>query len=219
MNRFLHFPLVIFSIVLITATAAFAQYNPESYSALKWRLIGPHRAGRVTCVAGIPGKPAIYYFGTPGGGVWKTTNSGRVWKPIFDDVHVASIGALALAPSNPEIVYVGTGEQTQGNGVYKSTDGGKTWTNVGLRETHYITSIIVDPRDPNIILVGAFGEQTPSQARGVFKTTDGGKTWKQVFFPGDRISIADMCAAPNDGRVVYTATWPLRFNPNEQQAE
>src|SRR6266850_217893 len=119
-----------------------AQYHPESFSAMKWRLIGPHRAGRVTCVAGIPGKPAIYYFGTPGGGVWKTTNGGRVWKPIFDDVHVASIGALALAPSNPEIIYVGTGEETAGNGMYKSTDAGKTWSHIGLDDTRYITGII-----------------------------------------------------------------------------
>src|SRR5256886_14023566 len=124
MNRFLHFPLVIFSIVLITATAAFAQYNPESFSAMKWRLIGPHRAGRVTTVAGIPGKPSIYYFGTPGGGVWKTSDGGRTWKPIFDGVHVPSIGAVVVAPSNPNIVYVGTGEQLEGNGVYKSTDAG-----------------------------------------------------------------------------------------------
>src|SRR5713101_9497096 len=102
MNRFLRFVLVIFSVLLIT-TAAVAQYNPDSFSAMKWRLVGPHRAGRVTCVAGIPGKPAIYYFGTPGGGVWKTTNGGRVWKPIFDDARVASIGALAVAPSNTDI--------------------------------------------------------------------------------------------------------------------
>jgi photosystem II stability/assembly factor-like uncharacterized protein len=214
------FALLFGCALLFTSVAADGQqYDTNLYAGMQWRLIGPHRAGRVTAVAGIPGQPAIYYMGTPGGGVWKTIDGGRVWKPIFDDAHVASIGAIALAPSNPEIVYVGTGEQTQGNGVYKSTDGGKTWTNTGLRETHYISSVIVDPRDPNIVLVGAFGEQTPSQARGVFKTTDGGKTWKQVFFPGDRISIADMCAAPNDGRVVYAATWPLRFNPNEQQAE
>src|SRR5438270_11817163 len=141
------------------------QYGPEFYSGMRWRLIGPFRAGRVTAVAGIAGRPAVYYMATPGGGVWKTTDGGQVWKPIFDDARVASVGALALAPSNPEIIYVGTGEQTEGDGVYKSTDGGATWTNIGLRETHYITSIIVDPNDPNVVLVGAFGDQTPSQAR------------------------------------------------------
>ncbi|HEX3558811.1 MAG TPA: hypothetical protein VHU19_06390 [Pyrinomonadaceae bacterium] len=195
------------------------QYGPDMFAGMRWRLIGPHRAGRVTAVAGIPGRPAVYYMATPGGGVWKTTDGGLVWKPIFDDARVASIGALALAPSNPEIVYVGTGEQTEGDGVYKSTDGGATWTNVGLRETHYITSIIVDPRDPNVVIVGAFGDQTPSQAHGVFKTTDGGKSWKQTLFPGDRTSIADMCAAPGDSRALYAATWPLRFAPGERQED
>src|SRR5438094_4103024 len=151
MNPLARFSLIIVSII-VTAQFAFAQYNPQSFSAMQWRLVGPHRAGRVTSVAGIPGQPAIYYFGTPGGGVWKTTNGGRVWKPIFDDAHVASIGAIALAPSNPEIIYVGTGEETPGNGVYKSTDAGKTWTNVGLTDARYITAILVDTRDPNIVL-------------------------------------------------------------------
>ena len=106
---------------LVVSTIAFAQqYDPQSFSAMKWRLIGPHRAGRVTTVAGIPGNAAIYYFGTPGGGLWKTVDGGRVWKPIFDDVHVASIGAVAIAPSNPNIVYVGTGDQLEGDGVYKT---------------------------------------------------------------------------------------------------
>src|SRR5947207_12981488 len=117
---------------LVVTSIAFAQYNEKTFSAMQWRLVGPHRAGRVTTVAGIPGRPAIYYFGTPGGGVWKTINGGRLWKPIFDDAHVASIGALALAPSNPEIIYVGTGEETVGNGIYKSSDGCKTCSNIGL---------------------------------------------------------------------------------------
>jgi photosystem II stability/assembly factor-like uncharacterized protein len=193
------------------------QYSPDFYSGMRWRLIGPHRAGRVTAVAGIPGRPAIYYMATPSGGVWKTTDGGQVWKPIFDDVHVASIGALVLAPSNPEIVYVGTGEQTEGNGVYKSTDGGATWTNIGLRETHYISSIIVDRRDPNVVLVGAFGDSVPGQERGVFKTTDGGKTWSKVLFKDDRTGIADMCAAPGDAHVVYASTWMRQSDPNEKR--
>ena len=211
---------ILFACALSAGGAAVGQqYGPDLYSGMRWRLIGPFRAGRVTAVAGILGRPAVYYMATPGGGVWKTTNGGLVWKPIFDDARVASVGALALAPSNPEIIYVGTGEQTEGDGVYKSTDGGATWTNIGLRETHYITSIIVDPNDPNVVLVGAFGDQTPSQARGVFKTNDGGKTWKQTLFPGDRTSIADMCAAPGDRRTLYAATWPIRVGPGERQTE
>src|SRR5713226_4763386 len=140
MNRFVRFLLVLCSTVIITAVAHAQQYDPDSFSAMKWRLVGPHRAGRVTCVAGIPGKAAIYYFGTPGGGVWKTTNGGRVWKPIFDDAHVASIGAIALAPSNPDIVYVGTGEETTGNGVYKSADAGRTWNKVFFKDDR--TSVV-----------------------------------------------------------------------------
>src|SRR3989440_8293447 len=142
--------LVAFFVILFTsAIFGFSQqYDPAAFSAMKWRVVGPHRAGRVTTVAGIPGNASIYYFGTPGGGVWKTINGGRVWTPIFDDAHVASIGAIALAPSNPNVLYVGTGEETVGNGIYKSTDAGKTWTHVGLQETRYITGIIVDPKDP-----------------------------------------------------------------------
>src|SRR5712691_13410669 len=152
MNRYLRFLLVSFSTVIIATVALAQQYDPDSFNAMKWRLVGPHRAGRVTCVAGIPGQPAIYYFGTPGGGVWKTTNGGRVWKPIFDDAHVASIGAIALAPSNTDIVYVGTGQETAGNGVYKSTDAGATWARIGLQDTRYISAIVVDDRNPDIVL-------------------------------------------------------------------
>src|SRR5712672_249636 len=170
MNRCARSLLIFFTIALIAA-AAQAQYNPESFSAMKWRLVGPHRAGRVTSVAGIPGKPAIYYFGTPGGGVWQTTDGGRVWKPIFDDARVASIGALALAPSNPNILYVGTGEETAGNGLYKSTDAGKTWINIGLKDERYISQIIVDPINPDIVLVSVRDYFRAGPERGIFKTT------------------------------------------------
>src|SRR5436190_1571345 len=166
--------LVAIASITISAQVTLAQYNPDSFSAMQWRLVGPHRAGRVTAVAGIPGKAAIYYFGTPGGGVWKTVDGGRVWQPIFDDAHVASIGALALAPSNPEIIYVGTGEETVGNGIYKSIDGGKSWSHVGLEDARYISGIIVDPADPNVVLVSARDYFNAGPAHGIFKTTDGG---------------------------------------------
>src|SRR5436190_5635548 len=178
--------------VIAGSVPVFCQYTQESFKAMQWRLVGPHRAGRVTTVAGIPGKPAIYYFGTPGGGVWKTINGGRVWTPIFDAAHVASIGALALAPSNPDIIYVGTGEETVGNGVYKSTDAGKTWGHIGLNDTRYISGIIVDPKDPNIVLVSARDYFIAGVGRGIFKTTDGGKTWKRVFFKDDKTSVVDL---------------------------
>ena len=184
MNQVARFSLVIISII-VSAQFAFSQYNPQSFSAMQWRLVGPHRAGRVTTVAGIPGDPAVYYFGTPGGGVWKTINGGRTWAPIFDDAHVASIGALALAPSNPDIIYVGTGEETVGNGVYKSADGGKTWSHIGLNDTRYISGIIVDPKDPNVVLVSARDYFSAGSGRGIFKSTDGGKNWKRDFFKDD----------------------------------
>ena len=191
--------------------------DPSLYSAMRWRLIGPYRAGRVSAVTGIPGDPAVYYMGTPGGGVWKTSDAGRVWKPIFDDQHVASIGAVAIAPSNPNIVYVGTGEQTDGNGMYKSVDAGATWTNIGLSDVHYINSIIVDPHDPNILVVAALGHPILSVAaaspwRGIFKSTDGGKSWTKTLYHDDFAGAADTVADPNNPRVLFTALWkPFDF--------
>ena len=201
--------LACFSIffVVTSGPARAQQVNPDLYNAMRWREIGPYRAGRVTAVAGIPGKPAIYYMGTPGGGVWKTTDGGTVWKPIFDAEHIASIGAVTLAPSDPNVIYVGTGEQTQGNGVYKSTDAGATWTNIGLKDTHFINSVLVDPRNPNIVLVGVMGDATASENRGVYKSTDGGKTWKKALYKDDMTGIADMVLDPNNPRVVYAALW------------
>ena len=192
-----------------------ALVDPSLYSAMRWRLIGPHRAGRVSAVAGIPGDPSTYYIGTPGGGVWKTTDSGEVWEPIFDSEHVASIGAVAIAPSNPNIIYVGTGEQTPGNGMYKSTDAGASWIHIGLDDVRYINSIIVDPRNPDIIIVGALGHPIlkvapASPARGVFKSSDGGRTWTKTLYKDDFAGVADMVADPGNPRVLYAAVWHPR---------
>jgi photosystem II stability/assembly factor-like uncharacterized protein len=181
------------------------QVDPSWLQAMQWRLIGPHRGGRVTSVSGVPSQPSVYYIGTPGGGVWKTEDGGQVWKPIFDRQQVASIGAVAVAPSDPRIIYVGTGEQTQGNGVYKSTDAGATWTNIGLRETHIITGILVDPRNPDIVLVGAAGDSWSGAERGVFKTTDGGKNWQKVLFKDDMTSVVDLESDPDNASVIYAA--------------
>lgn len=206
--------------LLFTAALAFSQQmDPGLYSAMRWRLIGPYRAGRVTTVAGIEGNPAVYYMGTPGGGVWKTTDGGTTWKSIFDDAHVASIGALALAPSNPQIIYVGTGEQTEGNGIYKSMDGGSTWINVGLRETKYITSVLVDPRDPNLVFVGARGGAEKSSDRGVFKSTDGGETWTKVLYKDDVTGPVDLEMDPGNPRVLYAALWHYRFRPGSTESK
>ncbi|HJX84672.1 MAG TPA: hypothetical protein VJ723_10040, partial [Candidatus Angelobacter sp.] len=188
-----------------TSSISAQDVSPNLYSGLRWRLIGPHRAGRVTCVAGVPDQPSVYYFGTPGGGVWKTTDGGQVWEPIFDNQRVASIGAMAVSPSNPNIVYVGTGEQTQGNGVYKSTDAGNTWANIGLKDTHVITGLVVDPRDPDIVLVAAAGDFASGDHRGVFKTTDGGKTWQKTLFKDNETRVMDLNMGPDTPTVLYAA--------------
>lgn len=195
---------------IFTATPAMLsaqQIDPSLYSAMRWRLIGPYRAGRVTAVAGIPGDPAVYYIGTPGGGVWKTADGGTVWKPIFDAAHVASIGALALAPSDTNIIYVGTGEQTEGNGVYKSTDAGSTWAQIGLQDTHFINTVLIDPRNPDVVIVGAMGDDKANDNRGVYKTTDGGQTWKKTLFQDNMTGVADMIMDPSNPRVLYAAMW------------
>ena len=213
----------IFRIVALAALLAFlssapagaqqsSSVDPSLYSAMRWRLIGPHRAGRVTSVAGIPGDPAIFYMGTPGGGVWKTTDGGQVWKPIFDSQRVASIGAVAVSPSNPSIVYVGTGEQTPGSGIYKSADAGATWTNIGLADTRYISSIFIDPKNPDVVVVGVIGHPiltvaAPSTTRGVYKTSDGGKTWKHTLYKDDFAGVSDLCADPENPRNLYAAVW------------
>ena len=180
---------------------------------MEWRSIGPFRGGRVTSVSGIPTQPNVYYMGTPGGGVWKTENAGRVWKPIFDQVQVASVGALVVSPSSPNIVYVGTGEQTQGSGVYRSHDAGATWSNVGLRDTHIITGMVIDPHNPDIVLVSATGDNTSKSERGVFKTSDGGKTWAKVLYKDDNSGVADLEMSPDDPQILFAAMWTRPENP------
>src|SRR5438874_3040124 len=149
----------------------------NAYSGLRWRMLGPFRGGRVDTVSGVPGRPNEFYFGAVNGGVWKTVDAGRVWRPVFDSQPVASIGALAVAPSAPDTIYVGSGESTLrdsmgfGNGVYKSTDAGKTWTHLGLDETHHIGRVAIDPKNPNVVFVAAIGHlYAASSDRGVFRT-------------------------------------------------
>ncbi len=208
-----------FALILVLAgNARSAGFDPSLFAAMRWRLIGPFRGGRVTAVAGVPGQPNIYYFGTPGGGLWKSTDAGQVWKSIFDNQPVAGIGAIALAPSDPRVVYVGTGENAVGNGVYKSLDSGATWSHAGLGDTRYIQAIVVDPSNPNIAVAGAnsLGHQilwrpapktTFTTNRGIFKTTDGGKSWKKVLTQDDTIGAVDLCSDPTDPRTLYAALY------------
>src|ERR1700704_680469 len=190
---------------LFFAVAAIAQpVPPELMNGLKWRLIGPFRGGRVVAVAGVPGDSSTFYFGAVNGGIWKTTDAGVVWSPIFDGQPVGSIGALAVAPSDPKIIYAGTGETdirsdlSSGNGVYKSTDGGSTWKHIGLEDTRQISRIAIDPQNPNIVYVGALGHvfrpgvDRPNQQRGVYKSVDGGAHWTRVLDPGTEIGVSDL---------------------------
>jgi len=200
--------------ILSLAAPATAQEVPSNIlQAMQWRLIGPHRGGRVTSVSGVPSQPAVYYIGTPGGGLWKTEDGGQVWKPIFDQEPVASIGAVAVAPSDPRIVYVGTGEQTPGNGVYRSADAGVTWTNIGLHETHIITGIIVDPKNPDIVLVAAAGDHWSGAERGVYKTTDGGRNWHKTLYKDEETGVADIAADPDNPSVLYASLWTRPDDP------
>ena len=203
------------AVTIFVAGIAAAQQTPESlYSEMKWRMIGPFRAGKVNAVAGVPGNPAVYYFGADGGGVWKTTDGGTVWKPIFDKEPVASIGAMAVAPSNPKIIYVGTGTNTisgdtsHGEGMYKSVDGGENWQHLGLEDTRHIERILVDPRNPELVLVAAMGHSSgPNEERGVFRSTNGGQNWKKVLYKDNVTGAADLCFEPGNPRVVYATLW------------
>src|SRR5258705_10119203 len=161
------------------------QEDPSLLSGLHWRMIGPFRGGRVNAVSGVQGQPTVFYFGAVGGGVWKTINSGRTWTPVFDSQPIGSIGAIGVAPSNPNVVYVCTGEAdmrsqiSYGNGMYKSTDAGKSWTHIGLEATRQIGRVIVDPRNPNVLFVAALGHvYGPNPDRGVYRSRDGGATWQ-----------------------------------------
>ncbi len=211
-------------IILVSAAALRAQtavrVDPSLYAGLRWRSIGPFRAGRVNGVAGVPGQPNVFYAGSVGGGVWKTTNSGRSWFPIFDSQPIASIGAVAVAPSNSDIVYVGSGEAdmrsqiSYGNGIYKSTDAGKTWAHIGLDSTRQIGRILIDPRDPNIVFVAALGQvYGPNPDRGVFKSRDGGRTWQKVLFKSNDIGAIDLAFDPTDAQTVYASLWNTRRPP------
>jgi photosystem II stability/assembly factor-like uncharacterized protein len=190
------------------------------FSGLRWRMLGPFRGGRVDAVSGVPGRPNEFYFGSVNGGVWKSIDAGRVWTPIFDSQPVASIGALAVAPSAPDTIYVGSGESTlrdsvgYGNGVYKSTDAGKHWTHLGLDDTQHIGKIAVDPSNANIVFVAAIGHlYAPNADRGVFKSIDGGKTWRKVLFKNNDVGAVDVVIDPSNSRVVYACLWNTRRPP------
>jgi photosystem II stability/assembly factor-like uncharacterized protein len=196
------------------------RFSASLYSGLHWRMIGPFRGGRSNGVTGVPGQPNTFYFGSVGGGVWKSENSGRTWTPIFDSQPVPSIGAIAVAPSNTNVLYVGTGESDMrsqisfGNGVYKSTDAGKTWIHVGLDNTRQIGRILVDPRNADVVFVAALGHAYGANPeRGVYRSNDGGASWKKVLFKNEDVGAIDLAFDPQNSRTIYAALWNTRRPP------
>jgi photosystem II stability/assembly factor-like uncharacterized protein len=196
------------------------QQPASLYSGLRWRMLGPFRGGRVDAVTGVPGRPNEFYFGAVNGGVWKSVDAGRVWTPVFDSQPVASIGAIAVAPSAPDVVYVGSGECTlrdsmgYGNGMYKSADAGKTWTHIGLADTQHIGKIAVDPKNPDVLFVAAIGHlYAPSAERGVFRSKDGGKSWQKVLYKDENVGAIDVVIDPTNSSVVYAGLWNTRRPP------
>ena len=219
-ERFTSFLIVSFVLLLTTLSITAQQLDPSLYSALRWRMLGPFRAGRVNAVSGVIGQPDTYYFGSVGGGLWKSQNSGRTWSPVFDSTNVASIGAIGVAPSNASVIYVGTGEPDMrdsiafGNGVYKSSDAGKTWQHLGLENTKQIGRVIVDPKNPNTVFVAALGNAyAPNPDRGVYRSQDGGATWQKVLFKNDDVGAIDLAFDPVDSKIVYATLWNVRRPP------
>ena len=212
--------LIVAGLSLSPAVPAQQQYDAKLYSGLHWRMIGPFRGGRVNGVSGVPGQPNTFYFGSVGGGVWKTTNAGRTWAPVFDSQPIASIGAIGVAPSSPDIVYVGSGEAdmrsqiSYGNGMYKSTDAGKSWAHIGLDGTRQIGRVLVDPKNPNVVFVAALGHAYGANPdRGVYRSRDGGATWEKVLFKNDNVGAIDLAFDPQNSQILYASLWNTRRPP------
>ena len=205
------------AVIVASLAAAPAPQAPASVdpaAAMRWRHIGPTRAGRARAVAGVASQPNVAYIGFDNGGMWRSTDYGNTWMPLFDRESTGSIGAIAVAPSDPNVIYVGSGagiirpDLATGNGIYKSTDAGKTWTHLGLFDSQMIANIDVSPRDPNRLFVAVLGRPYgPSPERGIFRSTDGGKTFQKVLFKDDYTSGNDVRIDPNDPDVVYAALW------------
>jgi photosystem II stability/assembly factor-like uncharacterized protein len=195
-------------------------FDKAALSGMRWRSIGPARGGRALAVAGAPTEPNTYYFGAVAGGIWKTADGGNTWAPIFDGQSIASIGALAVAESDPNVIYAGTGEAcirgdiTHGDGIYKSTDAGKTWSNIGLRDTRHVGRIAVHPRNPDVAFVAALGHVFgPNAERGIFRTANGGKTWEKVLYKDEKTGGIDVVFSPGNPNVVFAALWEANRSP------
>ncbi len=205
-----------------TPAAPAQRFSPELFEEMRWRNIGPFRGGRTKAAAGIPNQPNVFYIGATNGGVWKTTDYGHTWFPIFDDQPTGSIGAIALAPSEPDVIYVGSGEGLQrpdlsvGDGIYKSVDAGETWEHLGLRDGQQIPQIIVDPDDPDRLFVAVLGHPYgPNEQRGIFRSTDGARTFEKVLYVNETTGGVDVAFDPADARTVYAVLWEAMEGPWE----
>src|ERR1051325_11453137 len=194
-------------------------------SILRWRNIGPYRGGRTRAICGVPSQSNVFYMAPVNGGVFKTTDYGRTWHPIFDDQPTASVGAIAVSISNPSVVYVGSGEGLHrpalsvGDGIYKSTDAGKTWTHLGLRDGQQIAQVAIDPRDANRLFVAVAGHPYgPNEERGIFRSTNGGKSFEKVLYRDENVGASDVQIDPSDPAIVYAALWESREGPWENGA-
>jgi photosystem II stability/assembly factor-like uncharacterized protein len=215
-------------LTLILSTFYFisqSQFNSNLFNSMKYRMIGPHRGGRTVGAVGVPQQPNVFYIGVNNGGVWKTNDYGRTWKPIFDDQPTGSVGDIAVAPSNPNVIYVASGEGIQrpdlgvGNGVYKSTDAGKTWVNTGLKDGQQIGSIIIDPTNENRVFVAVLGHPYgPNTERGVYRTIDGGKNWERVLYKDENTGAIQVVFDPKNPNIIYADLWAARQGPWENGA-
>ena len=208
----------------LVPTAAAQPVSTSLFSGLTWRDVGPMRGGRTFAVAGHADQPDTFYMGSVGGGVWKTENAGHTWRPISDQgIPIGSIGAIAVAPSNANIIYVGTGESdirsqnSYGIGMFKSLDAGKTWSHIGLEGTRQIGRVVVDPRDPNLVYVAALGNiYAPNPERGVYRSSNGGATWTKILSNTERpndVGAVDLALDPKNPRTLYAALWSTRRPP------
>jgi photosystem II stability/assembly factor-like uncharacterized protein len=211
--------IIVLWVVILAATLA-AQVPSEYFGAMRWRLVGPFRGGRTIAAAGVPSKPNTFYFGSVDGGLFQSTNSGLTWNPISDGQPIASVGAIAISPTNPDVIYIGTGETdirsnlASGDGVYKSTDGGHTWRDVGLRDTRQIARIALDPKNPDIVYVAALGyAYGPHEDRGVFKSTDGGASWKRVLYKDADTGASDFAIASAAPNILFAGMWNTHRPP------
>src|SRR6186997_3340849 len=199
--------------------------DPNLFNSMQWRCIGPHRGGRTVGAVGVPQQPNVFYIGVNNGGVWKTTDYGRTWFPIFDDQPTGSIGDVVVSQSNPNVIYVGCGEGLQrpdlsvGNGIYRSADAGKTWTHLGLDNVQQIGGLAIDPKNENRVFVAALGHPYgPNPERGIYRSDDGGNSWKKVFYIDENTGAIQVTIDPANSNIVYADMWAGRQGPWENGA-